>query len=145
MYFITSDHQIDVEMMSHSWSIKLQISNKSSKKSLRVTVLCWRQNWKATSSFSCKKLSFFLLFHDTEIYKTLTPANPAATKDRKRTMGDRKVFLKHSNGANYKSVVLKPPVWTTPLSAVSFALKTAVLTVRTTQETLKHTPTVCSV
>lgn len=40
----------------------------------------------------------------TEIYKTLTPANPAATKTGKRTTGHRNVLPKHTNRVNYITV-----------------------------------------
>lgn len=42
----------------------------------------------------------------TEIYKTLTPANPAATKTGEGQQGTRNVLPKHTNKANYTTVAL---------------------------------------
>lgn len=56
---------------------------KIKKKEVARTQSCsffFRQKRNATVSFE-------FLFHDTEIYKTMTPANPAATKDKKEDDG----------------------------------------------------------
>lgn len=105
--------------LTHTWcNAHYKTGRLMHAEALQHKVYCWsweceqkdRRSSKTTFHSHLRRWVFIPLVC-TEIYKTLTPANPAATKTGRGQKGNRKVLPKHTNRANYKTVVLFTPMW----------------------------------